>query len=90
MRWFNQAPRRLAPRHSTFASSNSPSSGSPVRENAIAPAFDVASKRMDDHVYWWTTYLKLIALNTPFGMPVKFTIGVSAYDGERLAKTWRM
>jgi hypothetical protein len=45
---------------------------------------------MPDHVYWWLQYLKLFTLNTPFGMPVKFTIGVSAYDGERLAAAWKM
>jgi hypothetical protein len=39
-----------------------------------------------EHVYWWLHYLRVFALNTPFAPGVKFTIGVSAYDGERLAR----
>jgi hypothetical protein len=39
-----------------------------------------------DQVYWWLSYLRIFALNTPFAPGVKFTIGVSAYDGERLAR----
>ena len=45
---------------------------------------------MSDHVYWWLQYLRIFALNTPFGIPVKFTIGVTAYDGETLARAWKM
>ena len=45
---------------------------------------------MEDGARWWLRYLRVFALNTPFGLPVKFTIGVTAYDGERLAKAWRM
>jgi hypothetical protein len=32
----------------------------------------------------------VVALQTPFGLPVKVTIGVSKYDGERLAREWKM
>jgi len=28
-------------------------------------------------------------LQTPFGLPVTITVGVSEYDGERLAREWR-
>ena len=45
---------------------------------------------MEEGALWWLQFLRLFALNTPFGMPVKFTIGVTAYDGERLAQAWRM
>lgn len=44
---------------------------------------------MNENVFWWLQYLRLFALNTPFGLPVKFTIGVSAHDGERLAVAWK-
>jgi hypothetical protein len=39
---------------------------------------------VEEGALWWLQFLRLFALNTPFGMPVKFTIGVTAYDGERL------
>jgi hypothetical protein len=40
---------------------------------------------MREAVYWWLLYLQIFARNTPFGRWVKVTIGVSAYDGERVA-----
>jgi hypothetical protein len=48
------------------------------------------SGRMSDHVYWWLQYLRIFALNTPFGVRAKFTIGVTAYEGEQLARDWKM
>jgi hypothetical protein len=45
---------------------------------------------MEHALDWWLMYLRLFALNSPFGIPVKFTIGVTAYDGERVATYWRM
>lgn len=45
---------------------------------------------MSPHDYaCWLTYLKIFALQTPMGLPVKITVGVTAYDGERIAKLWR-
>src|SRR5882672_2812470 len=43
-----------------------------------------------DHVSCWLFYLRMFALQTPFGLPVKITVGVSKYDGEGLAREWRM
>ena len=40
---------------------------------------------MEEGLFWWLRYLRIFALNSPFGMPVKFTIGVTAYQGERAA-----
>jgi hypothetical protein len=44
---------------------------------------------MPDEVEWWASYLQVFALNSPFGLPVKFTIGVSRFHGERLARSRR-
>jgi hypothetical protein len=41
---------------------------------------------VNEGLFWWLQYLRVFALNPPFGLPVKFTIGVSAYDGERAAR----
>jgi len=38
-----------------------------------------------ERLFWWLQYLRIFALNSPFGLPVKFTIGVTAHDGERAA-----
>ena len=44
---------------------------------------------MEEGLAWWLQYLRIFALNSPFGMPVKFTIGVTAHDGEHVARHWR-
>lgn len=38
----------------------------------------------------WLHYLRIFALQTPCGLPVKITVGVSEYEGERIAKAWKM
>jgi hypothetical protein len=44
---------------------------------------------VNEAVFWWLRYLSIFALNSPFGLPVRFTIGVSAYEGERVAAILR-
>ena len=44
---------------------------------------------MEEGLTWWLQYLRIFALNSPFGMPVKFTIGVTRHDGELVARHWR-
>jgi hypothetical protein len=44
---------------------------------------------MSEALYWWLSYLRVFALNTPFGVPVKFTIGVTSFEGERVARIWK-
>lgn len=44
---------------------------------------------MEEGLTWWLQYLRIFALNSPFGMPVKFTIGVTAHDGELVARHWQ-
>jgi hypothetical protein len=43
-----------------------------------------------DHVACWLHYLRIFALQTPFGLPVKITVGVSEYDGLTLAREWNI
>ena len=45
---------------------------------------------MKDGVFWWFQYLRIFALNPPWGVASKFTIGVDAYTGERIAKMFNL
>jgi len=44
----------------------------------------------DEQVRCWFHYLRIFTMQTPFGLPVKITVGVSQYYGERIAKQWNM
>jgi hypothetical protein len=44
---------------------------------------------MREHILWWMTYLRVFAMNTPWGKSVKFTIWVDEWDGERTAEIWK-
>jgi hypothetical protein len=41
-------------------------------------------------IVWWLRYLRIFALNPPWGTATKFTIGVDAYTGERIAKIFNL
>jgi hypothetical protein len=43
---------------------------------------------MKDAITWWFQYLRIFALNPPWGIRSKFTIGVTAYEGEQIAELW--
>ena len=43
---------------------------------------------MKDAVFWWFQYLRIFAMNPPWGIRSKFTIGVTAYEGEQIAEMW--
>jgi hypothetical protein len=43
-----------------------------------------------DPVSCWLHYLKIFAVQTPMGLPVKITVAVTKYDGERIARQWGM
>jgi len=45
---------------------------------------------VNEAVFWWVRYLKIFALNTPWGTASKLTIGVTAYTGEQVAKILRL
>jgi hypothetical protein len=38
----------------------------------------------------WLHYLRIFALQTPFGLPVKITVSVSQFVGPRLARRWKL
>lgn len=44
---------------------------------------------MNESILWWLRYLRLFALNSPWGTPVKFTIGVNPLDGREVAALWK-
>jgi hypothetical protein len=35
-------------------------------------------------------YLRIFTMQTPFGLPVKITVSVTPYNGERIAEQWKM
>ena len=41
---------------------------------------------MNEALIWWLRYLRIFALNPPWGIASKFTIGVTAHTGEQVAK----
>jgi hypothetical protein len=41
-------------------------------------------------LFWWLQYLRIFALNSPWGTPVKFTIWIHAYEGQQLAEIWKI
>ena len=43
---------------------------------------------MKDAIFWWFQYLRIFAMNPPWGIRSKFTIGVTAYEGEQIAELW--
>ena len=45
---------------------------------------------MKEAVFWWLQYLRVFALNPPWGTAVKFTIGVTPDAGEQVAKMLRL
>ena len=45
---------------------------------------------MNESIFWWLQYLRIFALNSPWGKPTKFTIGVTAYEGQQVAALWKM
>ena len=45
---------------------------------------------MNESTFWWLQYLRIFALNSPWGTPTKFTIGVTAYEGQQAAALWMM
>jgi hypothetical protein len=38
----------------------------------------------------WLHYLRIFALQTPFGLPVKITVNVSQFVGPMLARDWKL
>lgn len=40
---------------------------------------------MKEAVFWWMRYLRIFVLNPPWGIPGKFTIGVTPHTGEQVA-----
>ena len=38
----------------------------------------------------WLHYLRIFALQTPFGLPVKITVSVSQFVGPMLARQWKL
>jgi hypothetical protein len=40
-------------------------------------------------LFWWLQYLRIFALNSPWGTAVKFTIWIQANEGQHLAKIWK-
>jgi hypothetical protein len=42
-----------------------------------------------DPMSCWLHYMRVFALQTPSGLPVKITVGVSGYEGERIARLWQ-
>jgi hypothetical protein len=41
---------------------------------------------MKEAVFWWMRYLRIFVLNPPWGIPGKFTVGVTAHTGEQVSK----
>ena len=46
----------------------------------------LAPRSHAEQVTCWLRYLRIFAMQTPFGLPVKITVGVSEYDGMKLAE----
>jgi hypothetical protein len=41
-------------------------------------------------IFWWIRYLRIFALNAPWGTATKFTIGVDARTGEQIAEMFKL